>query len=394
MDKIKILFLAANPSDFVKLQLGKELRDIRETLQRSKYRDRFLLESRESVRPGDISQAIFDVEPQIIHFSGHGKSTGELCFEDISGKNQPVQPNALASLFELVAEQVNCVFLNACYSEVQAKAIVEHISFVIGMNQAIGDEAAITFASGFYKALGAGRSFEDSFKIACVEMQLATISEHLTPIFHIKKNNFIEKNSKSTKYVLILSATIDEINKPLVEAIVAHLSQVSGDISLTLQEVKAGSVKLILKGSKNGFKRLKFLFKAGKLKEVLGITVQSVRLDGLFTFLGELFDDLIKWLGKKCVDFIQKLIDNLQLVWQSISSTLLIAFGNVPVLYGIFYAESMQGETLMEIWDPAYYDSKPSQVFSVRQYPIDNPLPTRRSDARVLMLENWQQLSF
>jgi hypothetical protein len=69
---IKVLFLASDPSDAVRLRLGQELRDIREKLQMSKQRDNFILESREAVRPGDLTQAIFDVEPHIIHFSGHG----------------------------------------------------------------------------------------------------------------------------------------------------------------------------------------------------------------------------------------------------------------------------------------------------------------------------------
>ncbi|MCC5645668.1 TIR domain-containing protein [Nostoc sp. CHAB 5824] len=189
-NKVKILFLAADPSDATRLRLGQELRDIREHLQRSKQRDGFVLESRESVRPGDITQAIFDIEPQIVHFSGHGMSTGELCFENILGKTQSVQPDALASLFELVAEQVNCVVLNACYSETQAKAIAKHIPFVVGMNQSIGDRAAITFAIGFYKALGAGHSFEKSYKFAQVEMQLESSPENLTPVLYVKDNTF------------------------------------------------------------------------------------------------------------------------------------------------------------------------------------------------------------
>ena len=185
MDKIKILFLAADPSDSVRLRLGQELRDIREKLQLSKQRDNFSLESRESVRTGDITQAIFDVEPQVVHFSGHGINTGELCFEDVLGRAQPVQPDALANLFELVTEQVNCVVLNACYSKDQAAAISRHIPCVIGMNQAIGDNTAIAFAVGFYRALGAGRSFEDAYKFARVEIQLHDIPEYLTPLlFH------------------------------------------------------------------------------------------------------------------------------------------------------------------------------------------------------------------
>jgi hypothetical protein len=198
MDTVRILFLAADPSDAVRLRLGQELRDIREKLQLSKHRDSFSLESRESVRTGDITQAILDAEPQIVHFSGHGTSTGELCFEDILGKTKPVKPDALANLFELVASQVNCVVLNACYSEIQAKSIAKHISFVIGMNQAIGDEAAIAFAVGFYKALGAGRSVKDAYKFACVEIQLAGIPEYSTPILLEKEKIIREIDHKKT----------------------------------------------------------------------------------------------------------------------------------------------------------------------------------------------------
>ncbi|WP_414546032.1 CHAT domain-containing protein [Nostoc sp. CCY0012] len=188
-DQIKILFLTSDPSDAARLRLGQELRDIRERLQLAKKRDRFVLESRESVRPGDITQAIFDIEPQIVHFSGHGKSTGELCFEDLLGKYQLVQPDALAALFELVADQINCVVLNACYSEAQAQAIAAHIPFVIGMNQAIGDQAAIAFAVGFYKALAANRTIDSAYKFGCVEIRLQGIPEHLIPVLYIKPSS-------------------------------------------------------------------------------------------------------------------------------------------------------------------------------------------------------------
>ncbi len=170
-----------------RLRLGQELRDIREKLQLSKQRDNFLLDSRESVRPSDVTQAIFDFNPQVIHFSGHGTQDGYICFENIDGKVQPVSPTALAALFSLVSNQIKCVVLNACYSEIQAKAIAEHVPFVIGMNKAIGDKAAISFSIGFYKALGAGHIVENAYKFGCVEIQLNGIQEHLTPVMHTQE---------------------------------------------------------------------------------------------------------------------------------------------------------------------------------------------------------------
>src|SRR6185503_12536496 len=177
-----ILFLAADPTDATRLRLGEELREIQEKLQLSKQRDRFKLEQRMSVRPADISQALLDVQPQIVHFSGHGMASGELCFEDSSGRLLPIRPDALAALFEQFSSQVNCVILNACFSEIQAEAIRTHIDYVIGMNKAVGDRAAIAFAIGFYQALGAGRSIEEAYKLGCVQIQLHGIEEHLTPV--------------------------------------------------------------------------------------------------------------------------------------------------------------------------------------------------------------------
>lgn len=106
--------------------------------------------------------------------------------EDQLGETHPVQPDALAALFEQFANHVDCVVLNACYSEVQANSIAKYINYVIGMNQAVGDKAAIVFAIGFYQALGAGRTFDDAYKLGCAQIRLQGISEHLTPVL-IKK---------------------------------------------------------------------------------------------------------------------------------------------------------------------------------------------------------------
>ena len=77
---------------------------------------------------------------------------------------------------------MRCILLNACYSEIQAIAISEHIDYVIGMNNAIDDKAAIAFAIGFYQGLGAGRTIESAYKLGCAQVRLQGIPEHLTPV--------------------------------------------------------------------------------------------------------------------------------------------------------------------------------------------------------------------
>jgi len=189
---VVILFLAADPTNASRLRLGEEFREIQEKLKLARLRDYFILQIPQlSVRPSDISQALLDAQPQIVHFSGHGTSTGALCFENLVGETHPIEPDALAALFEEFSGQVNCVVLNACYSEIQAKAISKHIKYVIGMNQAIGDKAAIAFATGFYQALGGGRNIEHAYKLGCVQIQLHNIPEHLTPVL-IKEGSVVK----------------------------------------------------------------------------------------------------------------------------------------------------------------------------------------------------------
>ncbi|MFG6106830.1 hypothetical protein U2F10_31620 [Leptothoe sp. EHU-05/26/07-4] len=183
-----ILFIAANPKDTGRLRLDQELRDISEGLQRAQKREQFNLEQRLAVRPHDIQRAVLDVEPQIIHFSGHGGGDQGLVFEDDLGNIKLIDGDALAGLLKLFADKIGCVVMNGCYSEVQANAIAHHIPYVIGMNQAIGDRAAIAFAVGFYDALGAGRDIEFAYKLGCAAIRLEGIAEHLTPVL-IKRFN-------------------------------------------------------------------------------------------------------------------------------------------------------------------------------------------------------------
>jgi hypothetical protein len=72
--------------------------------------------------------------------------------------------------------------LNACYSATQARAIAEHIPYVVGMSESIGDDAAILFAIGFYKALAGGKSIPKAFEFGKVEIRLHGIPEHGTPV--------------------------------------------------------------------------------------------------------------------------------------------------------------------------------------------------------------------
>ncbi len=195
----KILILAANPKGASQLRLDEEVREIEAGLQRAQKREQFILEQKWAVRPRDIQRALLDINPQIVHFSGHGAGEEGLVFEDETGRAKLVDGEALAGLFELFAGQVECVVLNGCYSQVQAEAISQHIPSVIGMSQAIGDRAAIEFAVGFYDALGAGCSVEFAHKLGCSSIRMAGMAENLTPVLIQKPELIRTATPLSTK---------------------------------------------------------------------------------------------------------------------------------------------------------------------------------------------------
>ena len=177
----KILILAASPTDIPRLRLEKEIREIEEGLRLAKERDSFNLKQRLAVRPEDLRRALLEYEPQIVHFCGHGETDG-IFLENEAGTKQLVPKDALANLFKLFAKRgVQCVVLNACYSDVQAEEISQYINFVVGMSKAVGDQAAIQFAVGFYDALGAGWSYEEAYELGCNAIALSGIPEELTP---------------------------------------------------------------------------------------------------------------------------------------------------------------------------------------------------------------------
>lgn len=174
---MKILFLAANPQGTAQLRLNEEVREIEEGLQRSKLRDQFQLVSKWAIDSNDLRRALLAEQPEIVHFSGHGEGQAGLVLVSHDNQPKPATAEALSGLFKQFPE-VKCVLLNACYAEMQAKAIVQHIDYVIGMKQAVRDDAAIAFATGFYDGLGYGKSIDIAFELGCnaIQFELASFS--------------------------------------------------------------------------------------------------------------------------------------------------------------------------------------------------------------------------
>ncbi|EAW36807.1 AAA-like domain-containing protein [Lyngbya sp. PCC 8106] len=232
--KKTILFLAANPKQTNHLRLDQEVKEIQKGLERAKKRSQFNLESRFAVTAREMQRAVLELQPQFVHFSGHGAGENGLVLEDETGQVKFVSAKGLTDLFQLFKTDIECVVLNACYSEIQAKAIAYHIPYVIGMKQQVGDQAAQEFAIGFYDALGNGRDIEFAYKYGCTSISMAGIPEELTPVIRTKPD---ESNAEDIE-------EIEEDSKPENTVIENPRSSETSTLLLTELENPEGSVSL------------------------------------------------------------------------------------------------------------------------------------------------------
>src|SRR5262245_33073905 len=115
--KVKVLFLAASPTDQARLALDEEFRAITHELRLSDGRDRLELIWAWAVRPADLQRELNRHNPHIVHFSGHGSPDEEIILAGDNGTSRPLSKEVLHKL--LTAHQkeahprVRLVVLNA-----------------------------------------------------------------------------------------------------------------------------------------------------------------------------------------------------------------------------------------------------------------------------------------
>jgi hypothetical protein len=190
MSRNLILFLAANPHDTSPIALDEECAAIERELRMTAHRDDFEFRSKWAVNVDDLGRHLMELSPTIIHFSGHGARGGAgtsrggsgIYLHGEPGGSQLVTGRALAMMIRSAAAAARVVVLNACYSEAQADALRGVVDCVIGMTGAIRDDAARSFAVGFYRALGNRRSVGNA-----VEHAVATLAAKQLPDEHLPR---------------------------------------------------------------------------------------------------------------------------------------------------------------------------------------------------------------
>ena len=207
----KILFLASNPSDTPILKTGTEfeqvLKEMREELSGGYKLDMIF----KDVKLDNFFPSIVQHNPRYIHFSGHGtvkssdihgtkraigkmKILSTLIFPNEGGNAIAINEEALTNFVKINRDALNVqvIFLNACYSASLAAALSEFDIYVIGMEQAIYDRTAISFAVNFYKML----QFPDidismAFSAAQATLGLDDAKSYRIPTLYFKSKEII-----------------------------------------------------------------------------------------------------------------------------------------------------------------------------------------------------------
>ena len=182
-NKTTILFLAANPVDTDSLRLGEELKDIKKALRQATYHHLFDLQDEWAVGIEELRRAMlrYRNSPIIVHFAGHG-GEGSIYLEGRDGLKKPVEATALSRFLGRFLN-IQCVILNACYSEELAKALAEVVPCVIGMEAAVTNTHAILFAVALYDSIGEGLTFEEAFGIAESTVDLEGALDAVRPVY-------------------------------------------------------------------------------------------------------------------------------------------------------------------------------------------------------------------
>jgi hypothetical protein len=218
-----ILFLAANPSGTTRLALDEECAAIEREIAMAPARDDLDFRSKWAVNVDDLMRCLNRLQPMLIHFSGHGSCAPGLRLPEPAATpprppgdpqrdlepaadagagpdHRPSSPaladtgtgiylqdtrvtgRALAQMIASASPEARVLVLNACFSDAVAESLCKEVDCVVSMSGAVGDEAACTFAAGFYRALGNGRSVGNAVRQAVATLAALELPDEHLPV--------------------------------------------------------------------------------------------------------------------------------------------------------------------------------------------------------------------
>jgi len=203
-EQLKVLYLLANPeADDVTtvepdsttttvsryLRLQHEVREVQRALRGAKYRDLVApLELRPAATVEDLVDAMNDVRPHLVHFSGHGSPEGVVLDDgDLeSPRNLPIDFDLLARVLAATDSPPRVLVLNACQTLAGAEILLPAVPVVVAMADSIDDTAAIGFARSFYAGIASAQSVRVALNQATVVMEANALEDANLPQLRVR----------------------------------------------------------------------------------------------------------------------------------------------------------------------------------------------------------------
>lgn len=185
-EPLRVLYVTASPGG--DLRVDEEIRRVKNAVRAATHRDLVEIEHLPAATTSDLLDALAGFRPHVVHFSGHA-AADVLEFDtgaDTHGPGHAVTAQAFARAIAAVDEPATLVLLNACDSEPQLGGLLSVVPLALGMNDAIHDPDAMTFAARFYRNLADGQSVGSSFEAARTQLEFDGLTDAELPVLAVR----------------------------------------------------------------------------------------------------------------------------------------------------------------------------------------------------------------
>lgn len=177
---------------------------------------------------------------------------------------------------------------------------------IVAENLSITENTVSKHISNFWKESKLRGYFEEYSRKELPKLLKQLLNQYIDNIVadEIRESILLRKNkinrqeilnSQRGKLIIVIETDIRKVNKDLLVNCLEILKQKSRDDSMTIEQIKDGSVKLTITGSVEGCQRLKDQFDAGELTEILDVSIMDVSSVEVITE-DNLWTNLRTWL--------------------------------------------------------------------------------------------------
>ncbi len=161
--QLRVLILAANPTDLDELTLAEEERVIKEALRQAGP-GRVRIDVIWDPSADMLARQLTARTPNIVHFAGHGNERGEPMLRDPTTSLARAVPGPeMTTLLRNSGEGLRCIVLNACFSTRLAQELSLALPVVVvGMRHEVEDRTARMFTRHLYDAIAHGLSVDQA----------------------------------------------------------------------------------------------------------------------------------------------------------------------------------------------------------------------------------------